>query len=165
MADIIRDFNDGKVEQDELLKGYDDILKELDGKSLVGKTDIMDLVAVNGGQPENGKHEVTITVTSLTKNAKNPVVLYYDVATDTWKTQVPKDIDYKTGKITLVLDDVIAGDGEEDFWPFAVYADIIEDSAEGTSPSTEGTSSAWMLLVAVAVVAMGSVVVATQKRK
>ena len=48
--------------------------------------------------------------------------------------------------------------------PVAIYAEVVTGGAAGTSPSTVGTSSTWMLLVAFAIVAVGAGVVASQKK-
>ena len=67
-----------------------------------------------------------------------------------------KDVDYTKKTITFEI---------EDLSPIAIYADVVTGGAAGTSPSTEGVSSAWMLYAAMALIVLGSGVVVYQKKR
>ncbi len=102
----------------------------------------------------DGFHTLKLNVPAL-KNCdpKSVVVLHYSVTRGYWEVVEDVKVDGTTlsGKFY-------------DLSPVAIYAKVTTGGAAGTSPSTVGTSSTWMLLAAVAVVALGAGVVATQKK-
>ena len=108
------------------------------------------------GELANSKdpHTVKLNVPAL-KNCdpKSIVVLHYSVTRGYWEVVTDVKIDGTTLTGTF-----------KDLSPVAIYAKVTTGGAAGTSPSTVGTSSTWMLLAAVAVVALGAGVVATQKK-
>ena len=102
----------------------------------------------------DGFHTLQLNVPAL-KNCdpKSVVVLHYSVTRGYW--EVVKDVK---------VDGTTLSGKFYDLSPVAIYAKVTTGGAAGTSPSTVGTSSTWMLLAAVAVVALGAGVVATQKK-
>jgi hypothetical protein len=108
------------------------------------------------GELANSKdpHTVKLNVPAL-KNCdpKSIVVLHYSVTRGYWEVVTDVKIDGTTLTGTF-----------KDLSPVAIYAKVTTGGAAGTSPSTVGTSSTWMLLAAVAVVALGAGVIATQKK-
>ncbi|MBQ2921547.1 MAG: hypothetical protein IJE60_00420 [Tyzzerella sp.] len=102
----------------------------------------------------DGFHTLKLNVPAL-KNCdpKSVVVLHYSVTRGYW--EVVKDVK---------VDGTTLSGKFYDLSPVAIYAKVTTGGAAGTSPSTVGTSSTWMLLAAVAVVALGAGVVATQKK-
>ena len=133
-----------------------DIQKKLDGKSLVAE--VFDLQTVEGSDHTacaTTGHKVTLKVTSLTEKCSDVVILHYSKKAGAWEVIEPISVDYKNGTVTAIF---------KDLSPVAIYAKVATSGSTGTSPSTVGTSSTWMLLAAVAIVALGAGVVATQKR-
>ena len=99
-------------------------------------------------------HTLKLDVPALKNCDPNSVVvLHYSETRGYWEvvTEVKINGTTLTGKF-------------QDLSPVAIYAKVTTGGAAGTSPSTVGTSSTWMLLAAVAVVALGAGVVATQKK-
>lgn len=141
---VIDELNAGKITSLSA-----DIQKKLAGKTLVAE--VVDLEHTDGTGTCN--HEVEFTVTPLTDKCSGVVILYYDKVANAWEIIEP----------ISVKDDVIVAKFDN-LSLVAVYANVAEGGSTGTSPSTVGTSSTWMLLAAVAVVALGAGVVATQKK-
>lgn len=145
----VEDYNASKITLDKLLEGAKPEVKE----ALKGKKDIagiFDLIAVNGGQPKNGVHEVTVTVPGV-ENAKDVVVLHYS-RTAGWEIL----------KATVKGDKVTATYG--DLSPVAVFGVVEAGGAVDEAPKTVGTSSAWMLWTAMALVVVGAGAVVSQKK-
>lgn len=146
----IKDLNDGKI-SDSIVADIADIKTTLSGKKLV--CPVFDLEAV-GTHPNCTKgHTVKLNVPAL-KNCdpKSVVVLHYSETDGKWEV-VESSVSGTTVTATFT-----------NLSPVAIYAKVTTGGAAGTSPSTVGTSSTWMLLAAVAVVALGAGVVATQKK-
>lgn len=147
----IEDYNADKITLDKLLA---DAPKDVKA-ALKGKTDIsgvFDLVPVNDGQPNaDGSHTVTVTVPGVDK-AKDVVVLHFNRNDNTWEIL----------KATVSGEKVTAT--YETLSPVAVFGVVEAGGADGESPKTVGTSSAWMLMAAVALVAVGTGVVVSQKK-
>ncbi len=154
MYDLVTGFNAKTKTQAEMLAGATDVQKAIEGKTLIYK--IFDLIAVNGGKVNaDGKHEVELTVTSLTKNATDIVLIHYDEVNKKWETITPV-VDYDKQTVTAVFDTLS---------PVGIYANVSSGSSQGpTSAQTTGTSSAWMLWLALAVVVCGAGVVVSQKK-
>lgn len=154
MYDLVTGFNAKTKTQAEMLAGADAVQNAIKGKTLIYK--IFDLIPVNGGKVNaEGKHEVELTVTSLTKNATDIVLIHYDEVNKKWETIKPV-VDYDKQTITAVYNTLS---------PVGIYANVSSGSTQGpTSAQTVGTSSAWMLWLAVAVVALGAGVVVSQKK-
>lgn len=144
--DDILAFNAGTKTLADLLKGYDEVAKKLEGKTAL--TMIFDLHDVNGGKPEGGLHKVVLSVPTLTKNCSEVEVLHYSVKEAKWEI-VESKADFENKTVTVISDDLS---------PIAIYAKVT------TSPSTAGTSSAWMILAAAALVVLGAGVVVSQKK-
>lgn len=152
--EVIANLNEGKVT--DLPK---DIAKQLEGKTSISF--VYDLSVKTGDHAqcaEQGYHEVTLVVDGLTKDIdKDSVrVLHFDMKEEKWEVITPESVDLATKKVVVHF---------KSLSPVVVFAETVDSSAEGTSPSTEGTSSAWMLWAALAVVAFGSVVVAQKKNR
>lgn len=141
---VIAEINDGK-----LTSLSADIQKKLTGKKLVAE--VVDLQHKDATATCN--HEVELTVTPLTDKCSGVVILHYDKVAKAWEIIEP--ISVKGDVIVAKFDNLS---------PVAVFAKVATGGSTGTSPSTVGTSSTWMLWVAVAIVALGTGVVATQKK-
>lgn len=110
---------------------------------------------------ENGMYEPTIKVSALTKEMKNIKILHFSSERKCYEMITPKNVDYDNKTITFEV---------KDLSPIAILADketITESATNGTSPKTEGTNSAWMMLMGAAfvLVAVGSVVVYSKKKE
>lgn len=145
-------LNEGKVIPESVIADIPEIKTKLADKKLV--CPVFELEAT-GDHPncKNG-HTLKLDVPAL-KNCdpKSIVVLHYSVTRGYWEVVTDVKIDGTTLTGTF-----------KDLSPVAIYAKVTTGGAAGTSPSTVGTSSTWMLLAAVAVVALGAGVVATQKK-
>ena len=146
-----------KINKGETVSITTEVDKALEGKKLVQKFFDLDEKGDHKKCYTEG-HNVTLTVDALTTAWKNIVVVHYSTDRTLWET-IPvadKDVDYNAKTITFVI---------KDLSPIAIYADIVEGGATGTSPSTEGVSSAWMLYSAMALIVLGSGVVVYQKKR
>lgn len=148
----IKDLNDGKLPESVIADIKDvDIKKELQNKKLI--CPVFDLE--DFGEHPNCKngHTIKLDVPAL-KNCdpKSVVVLHYSETDKAWEV-----VDATVSGTTLTAT-------FRNLSPVVIYAKVTTGGAAGTSPSTVGTSSTWMLLAAVAVVALGAGVVATQKK-
>jgi hypothetical protein len=146
-----------KVNKGEAVSITTEVDKEIKGKTAVTKffdvEDVGDHTNCN-----HAGHKVTLTVDAMTTAWKNIVVVHYSTDQVAWETisVADKDVDYTNKKITFTV---------KDFSPMAIYADVVESGTAGTSPSTEGVSSAWMLYAAMALIVLGSGVVVYQKKR
>lgn len=154
-----------------------DVNKAIEGKKLVQKFFSIEPVDNHDKCDEQGYHVVTITVTGMTRSWKNITLVHYNPDSATWETfsesaTNPKNrltVDYAKGTLTFHLVD------ESPFQssPFAIYAELAGnvsgdtsgDVVVGTSPSTQGVSSAWMFYTAMALIVLGSSVVVYQKKR
>lgn len=104
-----------------------------------------------------GKYTVELMVASLSDKCSDIVVLCYDAEDKTWASVAvdAANVDYTNKTVKVVLPYL----GQ-----IVVYASVAASGSTGTSPSTVGTSSTWMLYLAVALVVVGAGVVATQKK-
>ena len=147
-----------KLNKSEAVSITTDVDNAIKGKKLVQK--FFDLTAV-GTHTEcvnRGYHTVTLKVDAMTKKWDNITLVHYSTARTTWETFSGDKlkVDYDKGTLTFNV---------EDFSPFAIYADIVEEGSSGTSPSTQGVSSTWMLYAAMALIVLGSGVVVYQKKR
>lgn len=150
---LIAGYNAGtKTEAELLASASADVKKALEGKTMITKIFDLDYI----GTETKTSHEVTLLVTTLTSSQKNLVVLHYSEVNDKWEVIEPTKVDYDKKEVTVKFNDLS---------PVAVYADTTTGGSQGTSPSTVGTSSTWMLWMAVAFVAIGAGVVVSQKNK
>ena len=101
-------------------------------------------------------YTVTIAISAMTTAWKNVVVLHYSTVRGVWETLEVKNVDYDKKEVTFFAPDLS---------PIAVYADVVESGSTGTSPSTEGMSSTWMLWTAAALIVLGAGVVVSQKKR
>lgn len=132
--------------------------------SVAGKTSISAVYTIKAADgatatPDaDGKFAVKLTVASLSDKCTNIVVLCYDAGTQAWKsiTVDAKNVDYANKTIEVKLPAL----GQQ----IVVYANVATGGAAGTSPSTVGTSSTWMLCLAAALIVVGAGVIATQKK-
>lgn len=161
-AAAIASANDAKTKIEKINKGEKvsittEVDKKLEGKTLVQKFFDLDEKGDHNKCYTDG-HKVTLKVDALAKSWKNIVVVHYSTDRTLWET-IPvadKDVDYNNKTITFVI---------KDLSPIAIYADVVSDGAAGTSPSTEGVSSAWMLYSAMALIVLGAGVVVSQKKR
>lgn len=146
-------YNAGTKTLAQLLANYSDVAKALEGKQAL--TTIVDLHDVDGGDPAaDGKHYVTVKVPTLTDKCSDVKVLHYSMKDSKWEI-VESKVDVAKQIVTVISDDLS---------PIAIFANVSTGSATGTSPSTAGTSSAWMLWTAAALIVLGAGVVVSKKR-
>ena len=147
-----------KINKGETVSITTEVDKDIKGKTLVQKFFDLDEKGDHDKCHTAGEHKVTLTVDALTTSWKNIVVVHYSTDRTLWET-IPvadKDVDYNAKTITFVI---------KDLSPIAIYADVVTGGAAGTSPSTEGVSSAWMLYSAMALIVLGTGVVVYQKKR
>lgn len=129
-------------------------------KEIKGKTPVMPFFDLDykptGGSESVTNHTITLKLTGMTKAWKNITVVHYSQVRELWETIKVDKVDYDASTITFNI---------KDLSPIAIYADVVEDGAAGTSPSTQGVSSAWMLYAAMALIVLGSSVVVYQKKR
>ena len=131
-----------------------DIQAKLAGKTLVAEVVDLEPEGDHSETCKNG-HKVTLSVTTLTDKCTDVVILHYSKVNNAWEVIDKVDVDYTNKTVTATYGDLS---------PVAIYANVSTSGSTGTSPSTVGTSSTWMLWAAVAIVALGAGVVATQKK-
>ena len=157
-SDYFETTDSAKTESDLKSEASTEVKEEIKDKTLIWK--VFDLTETGTNTPvknSNGKYDVQLTVTTMTNNQKDFVIVYFDDATGEWKTLKP-EVDYKNKTLVFELESIA------NVSAMGVYATKLSGGAAGTSPSTEGTSSAWMLWMAVAIVALGAGVVVAQKK-
>ena len=158
-VEIIKKVDEGKQVGTDVKIDNGKIDKELKDKKVVKS--FFDVHATGDKKNicyEEGKtHVLTIKVPSMTKAWKNIVILHYSTIRCEWEIIVPK-VDYDKKTLTFEV---------QDLSPIAIYADIEEaaDNATGKSPSTGSASSAWMICSAMALIVLGTGVVASQKKR
>ena len=146
-----------KVNKGEAVSFTTDVDKEIKGKKPVTKFFEVEAAGDHTNCGHSG-HKVTLTVDTMTTGWKNIVVVHYSTDRVLWEA-IPvadKDVDYTKKTITFEV---------KDLSPMAIYADVVSSGAAGTSPSTEGVSSVWMLYAAMALIVLGSGVVVYQKKR
>ena len=169
VAQLVQQANDDEITTDEVIQGILDMVtasqpdeaetfqQELTGKRWLTKFLYAETVG-DVERSEDGTYVMTLSVPTLTEEATNVRVLYYNTVTKQWEIAVPTNVDYENKEITVAFTDLPA--------IFAVVADVDEtaDVAEGTSPKT-GVTSDWGLYMAGAVVLFGAAgVVYSRKR-
>lgn len=156
--DAVKD-EEAKVAIAELQKGTipQSVVDDIKGikESLAGKTLVTDIFDLKKSDGSTGGGTATLTVPALA-NCKEVVVLHYSTVRGTWELIDGTRIKVNGTTLTITLDDLS---------PIAIYAKETKTDANGSSPETVGTSSTWMLWTAIAVVALGAGVVATQKKR
>lgn len=125
------------------------------GKTAIGSFDV---TAVNGGGT-NG--EISLVLSGLTDSVDTKSIVLAYCVNGEWKTASPKSVDKDSKTIVVEIgkldaDVVLSG---------YIYATVASSSASGTAPQTVGTSSTWMLWLAVALVAVGAGVLAQKKSR
>ena len=152
---IVKEINDGKT-----VSITTEVDKEIEGKKLVEKFFDFDEVKDSDHKKchDQGFHTVTLKLTSMTTNWKNIRVVHYSQEREVWEVIPVKaeNVNYTAKTITFDI---------KDLSPLAIYADVVESGAAGTSPSTQGVSSAWMLYTAMALIVLGTGVVVYQKKR
>lgn len=150
---IVTDINEGKTVS--ISTEVDNAIK---GKKLVQKFFDLDAINDHAECVNKGYHTVTLKVDAMTTGWKNITVVHYSQDRQVWETikVEDKNVDYTNKTITFNI---------KDLSPVAIYADVVSDGATGTSPSTEGVSSAWMLYTAMALIVLGAGVVVYQKKR
>lgn len=147
----IEEINAGKIPE-SVVADIEDIKTTLADKTLV--CPVFELEPVGEHKDCVNGHKLQLDVPAL-KNCDpdSVVVLHYSVTRGYW--EVVQDVKVNDTTLTGTF---------KDLSPVAIYAKVTTGGAAGTSPSTVGTSSTWMLWVAVAIVALGAGVVVTQKK-
>ncbi len=157
----IDQINQGKIPESVIkeLKSREDAVADID-KKLENKTLICPVFDVKtvGDHAEcfsRGYHILELEVPAL-KNCDpdSVIVLHYSETDHAWEvvTNVTIDGAKLTGRYKTLS-------------PIAIFAKTTTGGAVGTSPESGITSSTWMLWTAVAIVALGAGVVATQKKR
>lgn len=147
-----------KANKGEAVSFTTEVDKEIKGKKLVQKFFDLDEVDNHDKCHTQGFHTVTLKVDAMTSNWKNITIVHYSTDRTLWETISSDKIKVDYDKKTLTFD-------IKDLSPLAIYADIVEGGAAGTSPSTQGVSSAWMLYSAMALIVLGTGVVVYQKKR
>ncbi len=147
-----------KLNKGEAVSVTTDVDKAIKGKKIVQAFFDVVPVGTHAECDAQGYHTLTLKVDAMTNKWKNITVVHYSTARTTWETFSGDKlkVDYNKGTLTFNV---------EDFSPFAIYADIVEEGSSGTSPSTQGVSSTWMLYAAMALIVLGSGVVVYQKKR
>ena len=128
-------------------------------KDMVPLTKIFDLHDVNGGLPNaEGKHVVTLNVPGLTEEHTKVVALHFSNQRHLW--EVIKDdkvvVDHAKDTVTVTFDDLS---------PVMILANKgLTTDTDTKLPQMAGTSSAWMLWTAMALIVVGAGVVVSQKK-
>lgn len=151
---IVKDINADKKD----VKITDAVDNAIKGKTLVQKFFDLDEVGKHDECKQRGFHTVTLKVAAMTSEWKNITLVHYSQTREVWEIIPVKaeNVDYTNKTITFDI---------KDLSPLAIYADIQTSGAAGTSPSTQGVSSAWMLYTAMALVVLGTGVVVYQKKR
>lgn len=131
----------------------DKVDKAIEKKTMV--VEFFDLVPI-GNKVNAPNHTVTLKVAAMTTGWKNIVVVHYSTARGVWETLEVKNVDYANKEITIYA---------QDLSPIAIYADVVAPGSQGTSPTTQGMSSTWMLWTAAALIVLGAGVVVSQKKR
>ena len=140
----------------------EEAIKTIREENLDFVTPFVELETVGDVQKnENGMYEPTIKVSALTKEMKNIRIRHFSSERKCYEIITPKNVDYDNKTITFEV---------KDLSPIAILADketITESATNGTSPKTEGTNSAWMMLMGAAfvMIAAGCVVVYSKKKE
>lgn len=131
---------------------------ELNGKSLIQAFFDLDEVGEHKKCYEQGYHTVTLRIDALTRNCRNITVLHYSTDRTLWET-IPEDkieVDYENHTIKFNV---------QDLSPMAVYAKVVSEGAEGTSPSTGSISSTWLMYPAFILVVVGIGMMTYKKKR
>lgn len=133
-------------------------------KDMVPLTKIFDLHDVNGGLPNaEGKHVVKLNVPGLTEEHTKVVALHFSNQRNIWEViqneegqEKKVDVDHKNDIVSVTFDDLS---------PVMILANKGLTAGTDTKlPQTAGTSSAWMLWTAMALIVVGAGVVVSQKK-
>jgi hypothetical protein len=159
----VEKFNAGTITVETMVGGAGtDAAKAVKDKDAL--TPVFDLHDIGLGKKNAaGKHEVVLDVPSLTEeyDKDSVVVLHYsndqrNATAKAWEVIKPSSVDLKNKKITAEF---------EDLSPVIIYATkLATGEGSGSSDSTVGTSSTWMLWAAAALVVVGAGVVVSQKK-
>lgn len=157
----IAQINQGQIPESvikDLKTGKDavaDIDKKLENKTLICPVFDVKPVGDHAECSTRGYHILELEVPAL-KNCDpdSVIVLHYSETAHAWEvvTSVTIDGTKLTGHYKTLS-------------PIAIFAKTTTGGAVGTSPESGITSSTWMLWTAVAIVALGAGVVATQKKR
>lgn len=158
----IAQINQGKIPESVLKDikeaqngAVPDIDKKLENKKLICPVFDVKPVGDHAECSTRGYHILELEVPAL-KNCDpdSVIVLHYSETDNAWEvvTNVTIDGTKLTGHYRNLS-------------PIAIFAKTTTGGAVGTSPESGITSSTWMLWTAVAIVALGAGVVATQKKR
>lgn len=128
-------------------------------KDMVPLTKIFDLHDVGGGLPNAaGDHVVTLNLPGLTEEHTKVVALHFSNQRHIWEV-ISGDkvvVDHKKDTVTVTFDDLS---------PVMILANKgLTTDTDTKLPQTAGTSSAWMLWTAMALIVVGAGVVVSQKK-
>ena len=128
-------------------------------KDLVPLTKIFDLHAVGDGLPNaDGDHVVTLNVPGLTEEHTKVVALHFSNQRNIWEV-ISGDkvvVDHAKDTVTVTFDDLS---------PVMILANKgLTTDTDTKLPQMAGTSSAWMLWTAMALIVVGAGVVVSQKK-
>lgn len=128
-------------------------------KDMVPLTKIFDLHDVGGGTPNaENKHVVKLNVPGLTEEHTKVVALHFSNQRHIWEVISDKDVvvDHKNDTVTVTFADLS---------PVMILANKgLTTDTDTKLPQTAGTSSAWMLWTAMALIVVGAGVVVSQKK-
>lgn len=128
-------------------------------KDMVPLTKIFDLHDINGGLPNaEGKHVVTLNIPGLTEEHTKVVALHFSNQRHIWEV-ISGDkvvVDHAKDTVTVTFDDLS---------PVMILANKgLTTDTDQKLPQMVGTSSAWMLWTAMALIVVGAGVVVSQKK-
>lgn len=165
------DSKDANVALGEASKGYytivspskekaeADVTSSSVSSAVSGKTSIGSFDLKASAEGVTGT-DVTLSVATLTDSVDKDSIVVALFVDGAWKTVSPKSVDKASKTIVVTIGAMDANEVISGF----IYATVASSSASGSAPKTVGTSSTWMLWLAVALVAVGAGVVVAQKK-
>ena len=104
-ADTIQKINNGEASLDLIAKQQPELAELLKGKKML--TPIVSVIPINGGiKLPNGNYLLHLSLPSLTSQASDIKILYYNPVTKKWEILTPSDIDWENKIITLEVKDL-----------------------------------------------------------
>lgn len=104
-ADTIQKINNGEASLDLIAKQQPELAELLKGKKML--TPIVSVIPINGGiKLPNGNYLLHLSLPSLTSQASDIKILYYNPVTKKWEILTPSAIDWENKIITLEVKDL-----------------------------------------------------------
>lgn len=139
-------FNSGTKTAAEMLGNATEVKNQIANKTALTK--VFDLHPENGGAPVGGKHQVKLSVPTLTDKCSGVVALHYSTVDNKWEV-IESSFDVPSKTVTVITDDLS---------PIAIFATVSTGSQTGDNFQTGiWTTLAIGAAVVAAVVAAGFV--------